>query len=140
MKYAALLVTILALVVICTLVAQTSDRAQLDDDPLDIVFPDITLLEVKKADDGTMMFNLDEMWVRVSPALDAADQYGGRVDPLQLTPPLRAWVKVRNDGEGRLTLKELKVLEQGRFDENGDFVLKPKRWQGGYEGRMDYEE
>lgn len=140
MKYAALLVTVATLAVICTLVAQTSNRAALDDDPLDIVFPDITLLEVKKADDGTLMLNLDEMWVKISPILNITDRDGGRIDPLQLTPPLRAWVKARNDGEGRLILKELKVLEQGRFDENGDFVLTPKRWRAGYEGRMDYEE
>jgi hypothetical protein len=140
MKYAALLVTILALAVICTLVAQTTDLAPLEDDPLNIVFPSITVLGVRQTDKGTYQLNLDEMWVNCSPALDVKDLYGNRTDPAQLTPPFEAWAKGRNDGEGRLTLNQIRVLEQGRYDENGDIVLTPKRWRPGYEGRMDYEE
>ncbi|GEM_PF-7115221 len=140
MRYAALLVTVAVLAVMCTLLAQNTDRAALDDDPMNVVFPSITVLGIRQADNGTYQMNLNEMWVNCSPALDAKDMDDNRIELTQLTPPLKAWARVRNDGEGRFTLNEFRVLEQGRYDENGDFILKPKRWRAGYEGRMGYEE
>jgi hypothetical protein len=86
----------------------------------------LLVLSIKTGNTGQYLINVNETWMAVDQStFTAEDESGRRCDILVLRPPFRAKLQYRQTGDEDKPIRTiigLKVIEQYRFNENGDIV------------------